>query len=257
MSEPHRDDDPREGEAAEPTFSDAFADAARRSALGHLKPGEAPTGRALLGAMGGVRGLVESIVPGVGFLVVYTASRAAGMQESLLVPVSVGVPGVLALLFVAVRLIQRQPVTLAVAGLFGLLVSAILAIVTGRASNNFLLGFGIDAALAIVMLVSLAVRRPLIGLLVGLIAGDAEGWRTDRAKRRVAVIATILWAAFPIARLAVQVPLYLADLTTALGTTKLIMGVPLYAAVVWVTWLLVRSVLTTRDAADPDAADGV
>lgn len=231
---------------AEQSFSDAFADAARRSALGHVRPGEAPTGRALLGAMGGVRGLVESIVPGVGFLLVYTIGRAAGLPAPLLVPVSVAVPGALGLLFVAARLIQRQPVTLAVAGLFGLLVSAILAIVTGRASNNFLLGFGIDLALALVMIVSIAARRPLIGLVVGMLAGDASGWRTDRAKRRVALVATILWAAFPLARLVVQVPLYLADLTTALGATKLAMGVPLYAAVVWVTWLLVRSVLTPR-----------
>lgn len=222
------------------TFSAAFADAARRSALGHLKPGEAPTGRALLEAMGGTRGLIESILPGVVFLAVYTVTKS--------VPWSVGAPGIVSLGFIAVRLVQRQPATLAVAGLFGVLVSAILAIVTGRAANNFLLGFGIDAALSIVMLVSLAVRRPLIGLLIGLLSGDPVGWRTDRAKRRVAVIATVLWAAFPLARLAVQGPLYLADLPTALGTAKLIMGVPLYAGVVWVTWLLVRSVLTTRGA---------
>ena len=245
MSDPrHSEDGTRRPE--EQSFSDAFADAARRSALGHLKPGEAPTGRALLGAMGGVRGLVESIVPGVGFLVVYTIGKAVGVGTSMLVPISVAVPGIIGLLFVAARLVQRQPVTLAVAGLFGLLVSAILAIVTGRASNNFLLGFGIDLALAVVMIASIAARRPLIGIVVGMLAGDPSGWRTDRAKRRVALIATILWAAFPLARLAVQVPLYLADLTTALGTTKLVMGVPLYAAVVWVTWLLVRSVLSPR-----------
>ncbi|MBI5160151.1 MAG: DUF3159 domain-containing protein [Micrococcales bacterium] len=231
------------------TFSTAFAQAARRSALGHLTPGEAPSGRALLGAMGGVRGLVESIVPGVVFLVVFTFTRN--------VPLSVGAPGVVSLLFIAARLVQRQPVTLAVAGLFGVLLSAILAIVTGRAANNFLFGFGIDTVLSLVMLVSLAVRRPLIGVLVGLLTGDGDGWRAGPAKRRVAVIATVLWAAFPLARLAVQVPLYLADLPAALGVAKLIMGVPLYAGVVWVTWLLVRSVLapsaTTSDGPDDGA----
>lgn len=235
--------DPDAAEPGEPGVSQAFAEAARRSALGHVAPGETPTGTALLAAMGGVRGLVESIVPGLVFVIVFTILTGR-VSDDLVIPVSVLAPGVVALIFIVVRLLQRQPVTTAVAGLFGVIVSAILSIVTGRAANNFLLGFGIDAVLAVVMVVSLVVRRPLIGVLAGVLTGDAAAWRTDPAKRRVATIATILWAAFPLARLVAQVPLYLADQTAALGVVKLAMGVPLYAGVVWVSWLLLRSAWT-------------
>ena len=41
-------------------------------------------------------------------------------------------------------------------------------------------------------------------------------------------------------RLVVQVPLYLADNVVALGTTRLIMGVPLYALGLWLAWLVSR-----------------
>jgi hypothetical protein len=44
--------------------------------------------------------------------------------------------------------------------------------------------------------------------------------------------------------LAVQVPLYLAQATAALAATKLLMGVPLYAALLWLTWLMMRSALS-------------
>jgi len=48
----------------------------------------------------------------------------------------------------------------------------------------------------------------------------------------------------------VQLPLYYSDQTQLLGGAKLIMGLPLYAAVLWVTWLLVRAVYA-RPAAKP------
>ena len=54
------------------------------------------------------------------------------------------------------------------------------------------------------------------------------------------------------ARLAVQLPLYLAGDVTALGTLKLIMGLPLFAPLIAVTWLVVRALYPrTPDAGTP------
>ena len=47
-------------------------------------------------------------------------------------------------------------------------------------------------------------------MIVGLLLGD-DDWRKDKAKLRVAAIATILWACLSGLRLAVQLPLYLAE----------------------------------------------
>lgn len=223
----------------EPTLSEAFAEATQRSGLGHVRPGEAPTASALLGAMGGVRGLIESILPGFVFLIVFTITQQ--VLPSVIAPAIIGVA------FIVARAAQRQPVLTAVAGLIGIAISATLALLTGNASNNFVPGIVINAVIVVVMVISIAARWPFVGLVVGGLTGDVTAWRDDRAKVRVAVIATWLWAGLSALRVAVQLPLYLADQTQALGATKLVMGIPFYAGLLWVTWLLVRTAWATDD----------
>ena len=52
--------------------------------------------------------------------------------------------------------------------------------------------------------------------------------------------ATWLWIGLFAVRLAVQVPLYLDGDVGWLGTARLVMGIPLWALVLWLTWILVR-----------------
>ena len=215
-----------------PSLADAVAAAARRSGLGHVTPGQAPTARALLTAVGGIRGLVESILPPLFFLVIFTITQQ--LVPSVLAPLG------LALVFIVVRIIARQPVLTGVVGALGVAISAGLALVSGRAEDNFLPGLVINSVLLLAMLVSLAIRRPLIGVMVGLMTGDGD-WRADAAKRRVAVITTILWAVLPALRLVVQLPLYFAGEAAGLAATKLLLGLPPYAILLWVSWLLIRS----------------
>lgn len=218
---------------------DALAAAARTSGFGLVRPGEKPSAHALWAAVGGVRGLVESLLPGFLFLVVFTITTE--VVPSVLIPVGVAV------LFVLVRAVTRSPLVPAIVGLVGIALSAGLALLTGRAEENFLLGFVINAVWFVAILVSLAVRRPLVGVIAALLTSDRD-WRADAAKRAVLTLTTWLWAGMFALRLAVQVPLYVAGEAVALAATKLVMGVPLYAALLWVTWLLVRSVYARRDA---------
>ena len=90
-------------------------------------------------------------------------------------------------------------------------------------------------------LVSALVGWPLIGLAVGFLMGEGTAWRADKRKRRVFFWLSIAWASLFALRLIVQVPLYFAGDVTALGTLKLIMGLPLFAPLVAVTWLAVRA----------------
>lgn len=231
--------EPAEG----PTFREAFAAGMQKSRLGEVKPGEAPSGRALLGAVGGIRGLIEAILPGLGFLILYTITHELWL--------SVLAPFAIAVVFIVVRAIQKQPVMPAITGAIGIALSAGLALLTGSAANNFLLGFVINGIAVVALVISLLVRRPLVGVIVGLLTGD-DHWRHGAAKLRVAYVATVLWLLLSGLRLLVQVPLYLADLPDALAATKLLMGVPLYLGLLWVTWMLVR---TAWQPADEDVAE--
>lgn len=223
------------------TFREALGTAVRKAGIGQVAPGEVPTAGSLLKAVGGIRGLIEAILPGLGFLVVYAFTRE--VLPSVIAPV------VLALVFVVIRLATKTPATQAFAGVFGIVLSAGLALITGRAEDNFLFGLIINVGAVVVLLVSLAVRWPLIGLIAGVLTNELTAWRNDRAKRRVLTLCTWLWVGLFSLRLAVQVPLYLSGQTEWLAATKLLMGIPLYAGLLWVTWLLVRSVFQKAVAA--------
>jgi len=194
-------------------------------------------------AIGGWRGAVESVAPGVLFVVVYLAT---GQR---MVPALVASLGA-ALVAVVVRLVQRTPVTQAFAGVLGVLIGVIWAWRTGRAQDYFLWGLWVNVAYAVGTLATILARYPLVGLVVGLF--DKEGpltggswgrvvaWRSDPALLRRYSLATWPWVAMFVLRLVVQVPLYRSAEVAWLGTAKLVMGLPLTALVLWLSWRLVR-----------------
>ncbi|MFJ3383075.1 MULTISPECIES: DUF3159 domain-containing protein [unclassified Curtobacterium] len=246
---PEEDDDRFADEREQPLSLNAqLRDAVRNAGIGQVAPGEAPSGRALVTAVGGARGLAESVLPGFAFLIVYAITKE--LVPSVVIPVVVG------LVFVVLRLLQRQSIAMSFAGILGVAISAGLALITGKAESNFIPGILINLVCLVGLLVTLAIRRPLIGLVVGLLAQGEDGgpmdWRADPAKRRVLTVATWMWVGLFALRLVIEIPLYLAAQVELLAGIKLITGVPLYAALLWVTWLLVRTVFR-RDEDDARA----
>jgi hypothetical protein len=237
------------GDARTPSFSESLQAAARQSGLGRLDPGEAPSGRAIIAAIGGVRGIVESTVPGIAFLVLFLITHI--LLISVLVPVAI------ALIFVVARAGARSPMTSAITGAVGLAVTAALALITNNAVTNFVPGILINIVCLLILLISLAVRWPLIGLVVGLLVTDAAGWREDRPRRRILTLATWLWVGLFALRLVLEVPLFLAGNVPALGVVRLITSVPLYAVFLWVTWLLVRGIFVTTRRDEPASDTGI
>ena len=239
---PDRDDPAPEPTASEPTASEAFgaalAGAARRAGLDTSQ--QRSTGAVVWHAMGGWRGILEAVVPGLVFIVVYTVTIDAETQEGnlwLALGLSVGVAAV----FTIARLLARQALTSALSGLVAVGVAAVFASITGRASDNFIPGFITNAVYGSAFLISALVGWSLIGLAVGFLMGDGTAWRGDRRKRRAFFWLAIAWAALFAARLLVQFPLYLANDVTALGALKLVMGLPLFAPLLAVTYLVVRA----------------
>jgi hypothetical protein len=206
------------------------------SALASLVASEKLTAGNLFSAIGGVRGVIESTAPGFLFLVVFTVT--GDLYPSVIAPV------VVAIAILLTRLVQRLPVLPAVSGGIGIALSAGFAMWTGRAEDNFVGGFIVNAVSMTVMLVSIVIRRPLIGVATTMLASENPA-RSSNIVRRAAYLATVVWASLFALRLLVQVPLYLAQATAALAATKLLMGLPLYAALLWLTWLMMRSALNS------------
>lgn len=243
MSTPEPEE-PRAQSASE-ILGAALGGAARKAGL---DPAEsASTHKVVWSAMGGWRGILESVLPSLAFVVLFTLR-----PEPLLLPLGVSVG--LAAVFTVVRLVQKSPPSAAIGGLVAAVAAAALALWTGRGEDNFVPGLITNAVYGSAILVSALVGWSVIGLAAGFLMGEGTAWRGDRRKRRAFFWLGIAWACLFFARLAVQFPLYLAGDVTALGTLKLIMGLPLFAPLIAVTWLVVRALYPRASSHDDDAA---
>ena len=199
--------------------------------------------QAVRDSVGGVRGMFDSGLPSIVFVVVWLLDHRR-LGTALIAAVAAG--GAIAVW----RAVRKQPVRQVLGGFVGVALSALIAQRTHRAANFFLLGVVINAVYLGALLISLAVRRPLIAYVGGFMSENFN-WREDEQHRRAATNSTWVWAAIFALKLAVQVPLLHANQTAALGIAKFAMGYPLFILGGWLTW---RSVRRASGTSTPDAA---
>ena len=187
----------------------------------------------LVDALGGPRGLADSGLPGLAFVIAYTASDS---DLEVAIWTAIG----LAALLTVIRLLRRETLQFALAGLIGVGIAAFIANRTGRAEDFFLPGLLLNAGYAAAYAISIAVRWPLIGVILGPLTGEGMEWRRDPELIRLYSRASWIWVAVFLVRLAVQLPLYLSDSLVALGVAKAAMGVPIFVLALWLTFLVLR-----------------
>ncbi|MEO6792024.1 MAG: DUF3159 domain-containing protein, partial [Ornithinibacter sp.] len=157
-------------------------------------------------ALGGWRGSVETALPTVVFVALWTWRQ----DVTLAAGAALGVAVVLA----ALRIVQRSSLTHVGGAVFATAIAAFFAVRSGRAEAAFLPGILTNGAFLVGALLSIATRWPLVGFLVG--AGDPRAqedpfaWRRDRGMVRVCARLTWVLVATYAVRLLVMVPLYLA-----------------------------------------------
>ena len=187
----------------------------------------------LVDAVGGPLGVAESALPAAAFVLTYTIS-GQDTRAAVIAAVALGV------LFGVARVVRGQTVQFALAGLAGLGLSAYVVSRTGKAEDFFLPGLLANAGYALAYLISIAVRWPLLGIIVASLRGGDMSWRKDLEQLRAYSRASWIWVALFSLRLSVQLPLYLASALTALGVARIAMGIPLFAVGIWLSWLILR-----------------
>lgn len=125
-------------------------------------------------------------------------------------------------------------------GLLAVSVAVLIALRTGRASDFFLIQVVSNAASALAWAVSIVVRWPLLGVVVGAVLGQGRRWRRDPALLRAYGRGSWVWFGQYVTRLAVFLPLYLADRVVALVAARALLSWPLVAACLAVSWWVVR-----------------
>jgi hypothetical protein len=143
----------------------------------------------VLDQLGGWRGMVDATLPTIAFVV---ANSIGGLTPGIWAALAAAV------VVFALRLARRQSVQQGVSGLFAVAVAVVIAWRTGEARDFFTLGLIRNAGIGVVLLGSILVRWPLVGVVAEFLAPSHLGamathslpslssWRTRAARRDAA-----------------------------------------------------------------------
>jgi hypothetical protein len=195
--------------------------------------------KSLIASVGGVQGFIEATVPGL----VYVLSFAIWQDLTIsIVSVSIAMVALIIRHFLA-----KRPASALLGPVLGIALAIYLAQrPEGQPRDFYLTGFVTNAAYGGALVLSVLVRFPLIGVLVGFMTDQGLRWRKERRKVRFFNLVTWLWVAFFASRLLVQVPMYLANDVVSLGFTRIVMGTPYFLMMIWISWLLLRKVVSAK-----------
>jgi hypothetical protein len=221
------------GQVNDPTRPDSVSDSAEPPEKAAYDTVEEAVRAQLAKALGGARGVVEAAIPTIGFTVSWIVSKELRL--------SLAIGAGLAVILLVMRVAQRSTVQFVLNSIFGIAIAALFALRSGKAEDAFLPGILYNAGYAAVMLLSIVVRWPLVGFIIGSVTGDPTAWHRDREIVRLCSRLTWLLLIPCLIRVAVQYPLYLAGHVAWLGAAKVVMGWPLQvAALAAMVWLLAR-----------------
>ena len=120
----------------------------------------------VLDQLGGWRGMVDATLPTIAFVVANSiGGLAVGIWTAL----------VAAVLVFGLRLARRQSIQQGISGLFAVAVAVAIAWRTGEARDFFTLGLIRNAGIGVVLLGSILVRRPLVGVVAEFLAPSHLG----------------------------------------------------------------------------------
>ncbi len=214
-------------------------------------------------ALGGKRGMLEAAVPTIAFTVTFLTLK--DLRTALVVSVSA------AMVLLVVRVVQRSTPQFVLNSLVGIGIGALFAWRSaqggGDASDNalayFLPGLIYTAGYAVVMTFTIVIGWPIVGFMVGSVAGDPTAWHREPQVDRLCRNLTWMLVLPCVVRVAVQLPIYLGGRAAddadpyiaALGISKLALGWPLQiAALGGMVWLLARNHTPVSPDHEPELA---
>ncbi|WP_068264580.1 DUF3159 domain-containing protein [Janibacter limosus] len=198
-------------------------------------------------ALGGLRGSLEAAMPMLVFVIVWSITTDRNL--------SLGAAAALTVVLALVRLVQRQTLQFVLGSIIATGLAAFFALRSGDAEDAFLPGILTSCAYLVGSLLSVLLRWPLVGIMVGfadqaaVAAGDAFRWRRNAAAVKVCSRLTLVLVAVYAIRVAIMGPLYLTDNVAGLTISKVVLGWPLWAGAVAVMGAML---LKGNTPIDPD-----
>ena len=190
----------------------------------------------LVHLLGGWRASTDATLPPVAFVVGWLlGARSVGWGVVAAVAASV--------VLTCYRLARGTRPRAVLIGLLGVAVASVIALHTGHAADFFLVQLASNAASALAWTLSIAVRWPLLGVVVGTALRQRARWRRDPALLLAYSVASWVWVGQYVVRVAVFASLYTTGNVIALGAARVVLSWPLVAVSVAVSALVMRMVL--------------
>ena len=186
----------------------------------------------VLAAFGGKKGLIDSGIPAVIFLIVFNVTDR--LNSALFASIAISA------ILTIIRLARRDTIQHAVSGFIGVLICAWFANRTGNASDLYIPKLLTNLGYGTLYLVGNLVGWPILGLMLGPILGENLKWRNHPERKRAYILASWLWVGMFFTRIAVQYPIYRSGNVNLLGTVNLAMGYPLFIATAYGSWMLLK-----------------
>jgi hypothetical protein len=193
------------------------------------------------------RGMVDSGLPVLAFAIIVPFAHVTVASF-----VALGVGVVLAI----ERLVRRQPVQQAFSGLLGLGIAVLFANITGKSKGFYLPGIVETLALAAVLIVSLLVRRPFVGVIVSLLDEKCQGWRDRPVLRRAFWRVTLAASAFYLVKGGLGLTLFITNHSSSLAGVRLALGLPPYLLLLAYGFTAVKAALAAEEVAGESGAEG-
>jgi hypothetical protein len=187
----------------------------------------------VINALGGKKGLIDSGLPAVVFLIVFNINQ--DLQGAIWASLS------LAIILAIWRLIRKDTIQHSISGVIGVLICAYFANRSGNASDFYIPKLLTNLGYGTVYLIANLVGWPILGLVLGPLLGENFTWRNNPRRKKMYIKASWLWVALFFSRIAVQYPIYKSGNVNLLGTVNLAMGYPLFFAAAYGSWLIIRS----------------
>ena len=170
----------------------------------------------VIGALGGTKGLIDSGLPAIVFLVAFNLTKE----------VRTAIWGALALSLVLAiyRLARKDTIQHSVSGVIGVLICAYFANRSGNASDFYIPKLLTNLGYGTVYLIANLVGWPILGVVLGPLLGENFTWRNNPARKKMYMKASWIWVAMFFSRIAVQYPIYKSGNVNLLGTVNLAMG---------------------------------
>lgn len=185
--------------------------------------------------IGGWRGAIESILPPFAFVGTYVLT-GSNLTWGVIVGLAIGVG------LAIFRVRQGERPTRVTGALLMVVLAALVAYYTGSAVAYFWPLVLANIASAIAFALSILVRWPLLGVIVGPILGTKMTWRQDPDLMRAYSRASWLWVLLNVIRAVVQIPLIKGDALWALAAVRPVFYL-LVTATVLLSWRVIRASL--------------